>query len=74
MSLWNCHDRCSGERFEVHGSDEDAIRQEVEAYIRDGIDADTGSVDYDVVATAADGSEYHFDGTVLATVEDDDKE
>jgi hypothetical protein len=64
MSMWNCHDRCSGERFEVYGSDEEAIQKAVEAYIQEGIDADTGSVDYDVTATAIDGSEYSFDGTV----------
>lgn len=64
MSMWHCYDRCSGERFEVHGGDEDAIRQGVEAYIREGIDTDTGSVDYDVEATAVDGSSYHFAGTV----------
>jgi len=72
MSLWNCHDRCSGERFEVHGSDEDTIRQGVEAYIREGIDADTGSVYYNVTATAVDGSEYSFAGTVKP-VEDDEE-
>lgn len=64
MSLWHCYDGLSGERFEVHGDDEETIQAAVEAYIQDGIDADTGAVDYDVTATAVDGSEYSFSGTV----------
>lgn len=71
MSLWHCHDRGSGERFEVHGSDEATIQEAVEAYIRDGIDADTGEVEYDVLATAVDGSEYCLSGTVSPVAEDD---
>lgn len=64
MSLWHCYDRCSGERFEVNGSDEETIQAGIEAYIQAGIDADTGTVDYDVTATAVDGSEYTISGTV----------
>jgi hypothetical protein len=64
MSLWHCHDRCSGERFEVNGSTESEIEKGVEEYIWLGIDADAGTVDYDVIATAIDGSEYSFSGSV----------
>lgn len=71
MSLWHCHDRCSGERFEVHGSDEETVQEAVEAYIREGIDADTGDVEYDVLATAVDGSEYCLGGTVGPVADDD---
>ena len=68
MAMWHCLDRCSGERFTVRGGDEDAAADAVEAYIRDGIDDDTGEVDYDVVATAVDGSEYSLSGTVRPRV------
>lgn len=70
MSLWHCCDRMSGERFEVHGSDEATIQEAVEAYIREGIDTDTGSVGYDVAATAVDGSEHFFSGTVQPATAD----
>ena len=73
MSMWHCYDGLSGERFEVHGSDEATIREGIEAYIREGIDADTGSVDYDVTATAIDGSEHSFSGTVQPVAVDDDE-
>lgn len=40
-----CYDRLSGERFEVSG--EDPV-SEIERYIREGIDSDTGRVGYEV--------------------------
>jgi hypothetical protein len=61
--MWDCYDRCSGERFEVSGGEEAAVQKEIEAYLRDGINADTGAVQYDVVATS-NGVECHFDGTI----------
>lgn len=64
MSLWHCHDRMSGERFEVHGANTDEIQESVEEYIRDGIDHDTGTVGYDVTCTAVDGNEHNFMGEV----------
>jgi hypothetical protein len=63
MSMWHCHDRLSGDRFEVHGENEDGVVAAVRAYVRDGLDEDSGVVDYDVVATAIDGSEYTCSGT-----------
>ena len=64
MALWHCFDRFSGDRFEVHGSDEESIGKAIEAYIMEGIDGDDGEVGYDVQATAIDGSEYIFTGTI----------
>lgn len=64
MALWHCLDRLSGERFEVHGADEEEIDAAVRAYIRSGIDADTGDVAYDVLATAINGNEHVIDGEV----------
>ena len=72
VRTWHCLDRCSGELFEVHGSDEETIQAAVEAYIREGIDADTGDVEYDVHASAIDGSEYSLSGMVSPVVEDGD--
>lgn len=69
MSLWHCYDSLSGESFEVNGSDEDEIIVAVEDYIRDGIDSDTGSVGYDVTATAVDGSEFVITGEVSPAAE-----
>jgi hypothetical protein len=62
MALWHCWDRISGERWEERCSSED-LPAAVVAYIVEGIDADTGAVDYDVLATAADGSEHVISGT-----------
>lgn len=70
MSMWHCYDGLSGERFEVHGDDEETVREAVEDYIRDGIDADTGAVGYDVTAVAVDGSEYSLEGIVSPDVEE----
>lgn len=67
MSLWCCHDRLSGEQFEVHGGCEDDLATAVEKYISEGIDSDTGPVEYAVTCTAVDGSEYAFRGTVAPT-------
>jgi hypothetical protein len=63
-SDWQCFDRLSGETFEVCGDDEHSVRSAVETYIQDGIDTDTGEVDYDVVATAHGGRSYSLSGTV----------
>lgn len=49
-----CVDRMSGEKFAVDADGD--IRDQIEAYIRDGIDGDTGAVAYDV--RCDDGSAY----------------
>lgn len=59
MSL-QCHDRCSGERFEVPDGDDLVVAAAIEDYIALGIDRDTGAVDYRV--EVSDGR--HFSGTV----------
>jgi hypothetical protein len=71
-SDWQCFDRLSGETFEVCGDDEHSVRSAVETYLQDGIDTDTGEVDYDVVATAYDGRSYNLSGTVSPVDEDED--
>lgn len=62
MALWHCWDRISGDRWEERCSSDD-LPGAVEAYIDAGIDTDTGAVDYNVLATAVDGSEYVISGT-----------
>jgi hypothetical protein len=64
MATWHCHDRLSGERFEVHGSSEEQVEAATREYLAAGIDDDAGAVEYDVIATAVDGSEYVFAGEV----------
>jgi hypothetical protein len=41
----DCYDRLSGERFRV---DADDAERQIHAYIRAGIDSDSGSVAYEV--------------------------
>jgi len=60
-----CVDGPSGERFAIHvvdGGDEHEVRDAIEAYLADGLDRDSGLVDYDV--DTDDGR--NFDGTVSA--------
>ena len=64
IMTYACHDQISGERFSVHVDDVDELEDAVEEYIRDGIDADTGSVAYDVVATDGDGNIVSLSGVV----------
>ena len=64
QNKWQCFDRLSGEVFESCGHDEHSVRSSVETYIQDGIDTDTGDVEYDVVATSIDGRSLSLSGTV----------
>lgn len=60
-----CVDGLSGERFAIHvvdGGDEHEVRDAIESYITDGLDRDSGAVDYDV--DTDDGR--NFVGTVSA--------
>ena len=61
MALWHCWDRLSGERWEENCGEDD-LSAAVKQYIAAGIDQDTGDVDYDVLATAVDGSEHVLSG------------
>jgi len=40
-----CHDKLSGENFDIQGED---IRSEIEQWVRDGIDSDSGIIAYNV--------------------------
>ncbi len=64
VMTYTCYDQISGERFLVDVTDVDELEDAVEEYVRAGIDADTGSVAYDVVATDGDGNIVSLSGVV----------
>ena len=47
-----CHDLLSGERFDVEPDGD--VPDQIEEYIQDGIDQDTGSVEYRVETDAGE--------------------